>query len=60
VLRGLAEAGGETVLHRTDGSLLRCTLGRVGADFVETSPPGETGRAVDVMPFASLAAVRSA
>jgi hypothetical protein len=67
VLRGLGEARADTVLHRTDGTLLRGRLGRVGADFVELAVPGDAegyddpGRDLgpDVVPFAALAAVRS-
>jgi hypothetical protein len=59
VLRGLGEARAETVLHRTDGSTLRGLLGRVGSDFVEVSGAGDGG-GLDVLPFQSLAAVRSA
>ena len=59
VLRGLAEARDETVLHRTDGSVLRGLLGRVGADFVEVALPGDAQGYVEVVPFEALAAVRS-
>ena len=63
VLRGLGEARAETVLHRTDGTLSRGRLGRVGADFVELVVPGDADGYVDgvpdVVPFATLAAVRS-
>ncbi len=54
-LRGLARAGQEVALHRTDGSVLRGVLGRVGADFVEL-PVGDPG-VLEVVPFAALAAV---
>lgn len=63
VLRGLGEARGETMTHRTDGSLLRGLLGRVGADFVEvvvSDGEGYVTQVPDVVPFAALAAVRSA
>lgn len=58
-LRRVVDARGTAVLHRLDGSLSRGRLGRVGADFVEVA--GETGRpdAVETVPFAALAAVRS-
>lgn len=61
VLRGVAEARCETVLHRVDGSTLRGGLARVGADFVEVVELGEARDAarVDVVPFEALAAVRS-
>ena len=65
-LRGLAEARAETVLHRTDAVTRRGRLLRVGADFVEVLAGGEggdgtegRGGAVEVVPFAALAAVRS-
>jgi hypothetical protein len=57
-LRGVAETRADTVVHRTDGSLLRGVLGRVGADFVELRV-GEGGQ-VEVVPFGALAAVRTA
>jgi hypothetical protein len=53
-LRRLAEAQGEVLLHRADGTLARGTLARVGADFVELRV-----RDTEVVPFAALAAVRS-
>ena len=56
-LRGVAETRADAVLHRTDGSLLRGVLGRVGADFVEVRT-GEAGT-VEVVPFGALAAVRT-
>ena len=56
-LRGVAETRADTVLHGTDGSLLRGVLGRVGADFVEVRT-GERG-VVEVVPFDALAAVRT-
>ncbi len=59
VLRGIAEARTEAVLHRVDGSTLRGGLARVGADFVEVVAAGEDQRRVDVVPFDALAAVRS-
>ncbi len=47
------------MLHRTDGSVLRGLLGRVGADFVEVALPGDAQGYVEVVPFEALAAVRS-
>jgi hypothetical protein len=60
-LRGVAEGGAETVLHRVDGSTTWGLLGRVGQDFLElrTGVDRERGRTVEVVPFAALAAVRS-
>jgi hypothetical protein len=60
-LRGVAEGGTETVLHRVDGSTSRGFLGRVGQDFLELGAgmDPERGGTLDVVPFAALAAVRS-
>jgi hypothetical protein len=65
-LRAVAESRGAVVLHRLDGGLVRGQLRRVGADFVElwvsehaeAWTPGPEGH-VEVVPFASLAAVRA-
>ena len=57
VLRGLAVARSEVVVHRPDGRSVRGVLGRVGADFVELHV-GESGH-VEVLPFTGVAAVRS-
>jgi hypothetical protein len=57
VLRGLAAARSEVVVHRTDGRSSRGTLGRVGADFVEVC--ASEGGHVEVLPFTAVAAVRS-
>ena len=57
VLRGVAVARSEVVLHRSDGRSTRGALGRVGADFVELHV-GESGH-VEVLPFTGVAAVRS-
>jgi hypothetical protein len=54
-LRRVAEERAEVLLHRVDGSLDRGVLTRVGADFVEL-----LARESEVVPFAALAAVRSA
>lgn len=54
-LRRVAEERAEVVLHRTDGSLDRGVLARVGADFLELRV-----RDIEVVPFAALAAVRRA
>jgi len=54
-LRGLAEARSETVLHTTDGQLMRILLGRVGADFVEVRR--DVAGAVELVPFSGIAAV---
>ena len=54
-LRRVAEERAEVLLHRVDGSLDRGVLTRVGADFVELR-----ARETEVVPFAALAAVRSA
>jgi hypothetical protein len=64
-LRGLADAGGPTLVTRVDGSRTAGLLGRVGADFLEVAasdrePGAEGGRTaqVQLVPFAHLAAVR--
>jgi hypothetical protein len=64
-LRHVQDTRVQTVLHRLDGSLVRGLLGRVGADFCEllVGEPGvgEAGpRLTEVVPFAAVAAVRSA
>jgi hypothetical protein len=59
VLRGVAEARTETVLHRVDGSTLRGGLARVGADFMEVVAAGDDRGRVEVVPFGALAALRS-
>ncbi len=59
-LRGVAESGGEVVLHLRDGAVTRGVLGRVGADFVEVRPgsdPGQAAGAAAVLPFAAIAAL---
>ena len=59
-LRGVAESGGEAVLHLRDGAVTRGALGRVGADFVEVRPGSDPGRAAGaavVLPFAAIAAL---
>ena len=62
-LREVAEAGCETVLHWSHGTVSRGRLERVGRDFVELAAPAEPGdgsvRRVQVVPFSALAAVRS-
>ena len=64
VLRGVAETRSAVVVHHLDATSQRGLLGRTGADFVElvvgddaaaTRAAGE----VEVVPFASLAAVRT-
>jgi hypothetical protein len=60
VLRGLAEMRAASVLHRTDSTLLQGRLGRVGSDFVEVAVSGEGAGYLEVVPFAAVAAVRSA
>lgn len=60
VLRGLVELRAESVLHRTDSTMLQGRLGRVGADFVEFAVAGEGAGYLEVVPFAAVAAVRSA
>lgn len=57
VLRRLAAARSEVVVHRADGRSTRGMLGRVGADFLELCV-GESGP-VEVLPFTAVAAVRS-
>jgi hypothetical protein len=57
VLRGLVAARSEVVVHRMDGRSTRCTLGKVGADFMEVCA-AEGGHA-EVLPFTAVAAVRS-
>ena len=59
-LRGLVELGAQSVLHRTDATLLQGRLGRVGADFVELAVAGEGAGYLEVVPLIALAAVRSA
>jgi hypothetical protein len=60
VLRGLAVARSEVVVHRADGRSTRGTLGKVGADFVEVGT-AEVGRHLpgEAVPFTAIAAVRS-
>jgi hypothetical protein len=57
VLRGLATARSEVVVHRVDGRSTRGILGRIGADFVEVATT-DSGH-VEVVPFTAVAAVRS-
>jgi hypothetical protein len=58
-LRAVAEAHGEVLLHRADGSVTRGVLGRVGADFLELGgDDAEPGGYVDVVPFAAVTALR--
>jgi hypothetical protein len=58
-LRGVQDGRGEAVLHRVDGSAVRGALGRVGADFVEVRTGEQGAGRIEVVPFATLAAVRS-
>jgi hypothetical protein len=59
-LRGVGESGGEAVVLRLDGGSARGTLGRVGADFVDLRlGEGRSGH-LETVPFAALAAVRTA
>ena len=58
-LRGVQDGRGEAVLHRVDGSGVRCALGRVGADFVEVRTGEPAAARVEVVPFSTVAAVRS-
>ncbi|HYO41409.1 MAG TPA: hypothetical protein VER39_17330 [Nocardioidaceae bacterium] len=59
-LRGVAEARVEAVVHCIDGSATRGILLRVGADHIDLVT-GEAGSGlVETVPFAALAAVRSA
>lgn len=54
VLRSLAGAGHDCVLHLVDGSRVEGALGRVGRDFVEVlASPGR-----EVVPLGALAAVQ--
>lgn len=60
-LRRLADDG-RCVLHLRDGRVLECSLGRVGADFVEARVAADaeigSGAAQDLLvPYAALAAV---
>lgn len=55
-LRGVAEERDPVLVHRRDGTVLRGTPRRVGADFVELAE--ESG--VVVLPFGALAGVRRA
>lgn len=57
-LRELAAARGPAVLHGRDASVVRGTLERVGADFVEVRSGEGRGHLV-TWPFAAIAAVRS-
>ncbi len=59
-LRSVAELRLEAVVHRVDGSSTRGILVRVGADVVDLGT-GEAGSGrVETVPFAAIAAVRSA
>ncbi len=62
-LRGVADSRAETVLHRLDGTWLRGTWGRVGADFAELLVGDDggwgPGRTVEVVPFSAVSSVRS-
>lgn len=61
-LRKVAETRAEMLVHRSEGPVLRCVLGRVGRDFVEVQvarDPGEGARGyVEAVPFAAIAALR--
>jgi hypothetical protein len=58
-LRRLAEAGGEVLLHRGDGSAARGVLGRVGADFVELRHASDDDSGdVELVPYAAVTALR--
>ena len=59
-LRLLVDGRGAAVLHRLDGTLSRGRLARVGADFVEVADEDARTGVVETVPFAALAAVRSA
>jgi hypothetical protein len=58
-LREVADTRGEAVLRGRDASLVSGVLQRVGADFVEVRV-GEGRGHLETVPFAALAAVRSA
>ncbi len=58
-LRGVAEARGDVVLHRRDGSTTRGVLGRVGADFVEVLVGEPPASQLETLPIAGLTAVRT-
>jgi hypothetical protein len=62
-LRGLATDGGEVLVHARDGTVVRGTLGRVGADFMELFPAAERGPGAAtslLLAFGAIAAVRRA
>lgn len=62
VLRSIAAARGDLVVHLGDGTMLRGQLRRVGADFAELRVSGargeEAGHDDELVPFTAMAAVR--
>lgn len=60
VLRSIAADGAPVLVHSTSGTVLRCRVRRVGADFVELEPDesGADGGGLTVVPWHALAAVR--
>jgi hypothetical protein len=60
VLRDVAAAGGDAVVHRVDGSWSRGALMRVGADFLDVRSREEGSGRIRTVPFTAVAAVRSA
>jgi hypothetical protein len=57
-LRGVSDARADVVLHLLDGSVLRGSLARVGADFVDVRTGEGRSGYVDTLPFGAIAAVR--
>ena len=58
-LRGVAEARGEVLVHRADGSTVRGGVGRVGADFLEVLVGEPRAGYAETVPLAAVTAVRS-
>jgi hypothetical protein len=59
-LRGVGGTGGEVVVVRLDGGSTRGSLGRVGADFVDLRLGEARSGLLETVPFATVAAVRTA
>jgi small nuclear ribonucleoprotein (snRNP)-like protein len=58
ILRRIAQARSEIVVHLTDGSQFEGRLGRVGKDFVEVYPAAVPVRAAEAVPNVAIAAIQ--